>query len=1150
MKRGSPWRSERREQRRIVQLDERTTQGISTRPVTEQDALHEARTGPRPPFSAGGFQPATLVELLSWRASHQPDRVAYTFLGAEETEEDSVTYGELDRRARSVASRLQSMGLSGGERVLLPYPVGLGYVAAFLGCLYAGVVAVPAYPPRPNRPASRLRAIVADSQATTVLTTSHVLSDQKRRLAHAPEMGTLRWLTTDDGKDQARGWDRPEAGGETLAYLQYTSGSTATPKGVMVTHANLLHNLAMIYTGVGYTPDSQIVSWLPPYHDMGMIGVVLQALYGGFPAALMTPVSFAQRPLGWLRAISRLGADSGGAPNFAYDLLARRVTPRERTTLDLSGWKVAFNGAEPIQQQTLERFAAAFAPCGFRREAFYAMYGLAEATALVSGGSKTAPPLVLPFKGSELERDRVVEAVAGHEDARTLVGCGRVLSDQKAAVVDPQTLTRCQPDRVGEVWISGPSVAQGYWGRPEETKHDFRARLADTGEGPFLRTGDLGFLRHGELFVTGRLKDLIIVRGRNHYPQDIEQTAEQSHAALRPGGCAAFSVQADEGEQLVVVQELERGYVRGVDLDDVAAAVRHAVAEHHETEVHVVALVRTGSIPKTSSGKIRRRATRAAYLENNLPVVRTDLLPNVVDGQDAVSAAADPEESAASSYKADRVLSVVSDFVLRRGHPEPALLSDSLQGDLGLDSLAVAELLTEVETAFDVRLGDSGVADLRTVEDVRGVVHIARQSGAQSSPESAGLAGLQDRIFRQVPQLGAVVSEQDGRNVKIGGRWYSDFASANYLGLDLHPEVLASIPDAIRRWGAHPSWSRAVASPQIYADLEQAIARFVGVPDVLVFPTITLLHSGVLPVLAGADGVILLDRAAHTSMQEAAQLAKSRGTAVDWFDHNDPYDLERRLELHGERPRKIIAVDGVYSMSGAYPPLPEFARLSRKHDARMYVDDAHGLGVIGENPTPENPYGNRGNGIVRHLGLRYGEEIVYVGGMSKAFSSMAAFVSCANGAERQQLAMASTAVFSGPCPTASLASALTGLRISQGDEGSDIRRRLLSLTRGLVTGARALGFAVDNNESFPLVSVKIGYVPEVVKACKILWGHGILITPALFPAVPLDRGALRFTVTAANTEEQVRLAIEALRMVRDELFPREQAPPRAVPPAR
>src|SRR5215208_3190976 len=1113
--------------------------------VPRKSGPADARNDLRAPSSETGSEFATLVDLLRWRASHQSRRRAYTFLGDGGAEESSVTYGELDRRARAVAAQLQTLKVASGESALLFYPPGPEYVAAFLGCLYAGVVAVPAYPPRLNRAISRLRAIVVDSKATVALTTTRILSNLERRFAYTPEMKSLRWLATDDGKDPAGEWCYPEIGGNTLAFLQYTSGSTAAPKGVMVTHGNLLHNLAMIYNGLGHTPDSQMVIWLPPYHDMGLIGGVLQPLYGGFPAALMSPVSFLQRPLGWLQAISRLGADSGGGPNFAYDLCSRKITPEERATLDLSSWEVAFCGAEPIRRETLEQFTATFAPCGFRREAFYPGYGLAESTLFVSGGSKTSSPVVLSVEGAELERDRVVTASAGDEGSRTLVGCGRALADQKVVVVEPKSLTQCSPGRVGEIWVSGPSVTQGYWGRLEETKHAFRAYRADTGEGPFLRTGDLGFLHQGELFVTGRLKDLIIIRGRNHYPQDIEQTAEQSHVALRPGGCAAFSVEADEGNRLVIVQELERPYMRSADADEVIAAVRRAVAEHHELEIHAVALVRTGSIPKTSSGKIQRRATRTAYVEGTLPVVASDVLPNGIDGQEARVATVDLNAPTASLDEADRVLSVVGRFIRRRGRSQPARLFDSLQEDLGLDSLAIAELLIEVETAFEIQLGDSIIAELRMVQDICAVVRNARQTIVRESSEPdgliaskpVGLVGLQDQIFRQIPQLGVVVSEQDGRNVKIGGRWYSDFASANYLGLDLNPEVLASIIDAIGRWGAHPSWTRAVASPQIYEDLEQEIAGFIRAPQVLLFPTVTLLHSGVLPALAGGDSVILLDRAAHNSMQEAAQLAKARGAAVDWFDHNDPKDLERRLELHRERPRKITAVDGVYSMSGDYPPLPEFARLARKHGARVYVDDAHGFGVIGESPTPDNPYGNRGNGIVRHFGLRYGEEIVYVGGMSKAFSSMAAFVSCANEAEKRQLAMASTAVFSGPSPTASLASALAGLRISQGDEGSDIRRRLLSLTRELVAGARALGFAVDNNEMFPLVSVKIGYVPEVVKACKVLWGRGILITPALFPAVPIDRGALRFTVTAANTEEQVWSAIEALRKVYARLWP-------------
>ena len=370
-----------------------------------------------------------------------------------------MNYEELDRQSRTIAARLQTLGVAGGERALLFYPPGLEYVAAFLGCLYAGVVAVPAYPPRLNRPISRLRAIAADSKATVALTTTPILSNLERRLAHAPEMRSLRWLATDDGKDLAEEWRCPEIGDNTLAFLQYTSGSTAAPKGVMVTHGNLLHNLATIYHGL-LTPDSHMVSWLPPYHDMGLIGGVLQPLYGGFPATLMSPVSFLQRPLRWLRAISRLGADTGGGPDFAYDLCSRKITPEELATLDLSSWTVAFDGAEPIRQETLERFAATFEPCGFRWEAFYPTYGLAEATLIVSGGSQIIPPVVLPVEGAELERDRVVAASAGDEGTRTLVGCGRALADQKVIVVDPEFLTRCSPDRVGEIWVSSPQRCQ------------------------------------------------------------------------------------------------------------------------------------------------------------------------------------------------------------------------------------------------------------------------------------------------------------------------------------------------------------------------------------------------------------------------------------------------------------------------------------------------------------------------------------------------------------------------------------------------------------------------------------------------------------------------------------------------------------------
>jgi acyl-CoA synthetase (AMP-forming)/AMP-acid ligase II len=426
---------------------------------------------------------------------------------------------------------------------MLLYPPGLDFIATFFGCQYAAVVAVPAYPPRMNRAPTGIQAIAADAGATVALTSDAVLERIGPLIDRTADLNALRWLST-DGPERGyeREWRRPEITGDTLAFLQYTSGSTGTPKGVMLSHSNLLHNSALIAYAFEHTRSSSGVFWLPSYHDMGLIGGILQPLYVGRPNVLMPPMAFIQKPFRWLQAISRYRGTTSGGPDFAFDLCVRKITPSERATLDLSSWTVAFSGAEPVRAETLDRFAGTFAPCGFRPEAFYPCYGLAEATLLVSGGYKTAPPIVCWFDGKSLEADRVVPIAAGADGARALVGCGQSMPDQQTVIADPNRLTRMPAGRVGEVWVSGPSVAQGYWQRSDETEQTFRAYLQDTGEGPFLRTGDLGFTHDGELFVTGRLKDLVIVRGRNHYPQDIEATVARSYAGLRAGWAAAFTV--------------------------------------------------------------------------------------------------------------------------------------------------------------------------------------------------------------------------------------------------------------------------------------------------------------------------------------------------------------------------------------------------------------------------------------------------------------------------------------------------------------------------------------------------------------------------------------------------------------------------------
>ncbi|MEM1252988.1 MAG: SDR family NAD(P)-dependent oxidoreductase [Cyanobacteria bacterium P01_H01_bin.21] len=564
----------------------------------------------------------TLLDLLSWRSASQPDQLTYTVLEADEVANVSFSNRELLRRAQGIGAQLLALN-STGERILLLLSPGLNYISAFFGCLYAGAIAVPVYPPRANRRLSRLEAIISDAQPSIVLTTSDLSAKLKAQGCSLLEVDNLTWIAVDEiSSDLANQWQQPSIEKDSLAFLQYTSGSTAAPKGVMVSHRNLLHNLELINQHFGASAQSRGVIWLPPYHDMGLIGGILQPLYAGSKVFLMRPVDFLQRPIRWLQAISQYQANISGGPNFAYELCLNRITPEARAGLDLSTWNLAFSGAEPVRTETLDRFAETFEPCGFRREAFYPCYGMAEATLFISGGQKSALPVCQAVEAASLQRQKVVYVAENDKGSSSLVGCGKASPPQSIVIVNPDSCRGCDDNQVGEIWVSNSeSIAQGYWHQPEKTQAVFQAYLSDTGAGPFLRTGDLGFLRDGELFVTGRLKDLIIIRGRNYYPQDIEVTVEQAHPALRPGCGAAFSVDVDAQEQLVVVQEVHRSGLRNLNVSEITQAVRQAISEHHDLRVYAILLLKTGSIPKTSSGKIQRHACKGGFQANTLNVV-------------------------------------------------------------------------------------------------------------------------------------------------------------------------------------------------------------------------------------------------------------------------------------------------------------------------------------------------------------------------------------------------------------------------------------------------------------------------------------------------------------------------------------------------
>ena len=576
---------------------------------------------------------ATLVDILQDRASLQPHQTIYNFLVDGETEEISLNYRQLEQKAKAIAAYLQSF-CSPQDRILLLFPAGLDYITAFFGCLYAGVIAIPAYPPRPNRSLDRIYNILQNAQTDIALTNSETMQGLERQLEGATELQSLRWVVTDTIDDRATSsWHQPNVSEDDLAFLQYTSGSTAKPKGVRIAYKNLLHNLEAIHRCFRHSPQSKGVIWLPPYHDMGLIGGVLQPLYGDFPVTLMSPLMFLQNPLRWLKAISRYRATTSGGPNFAYDLCVRKFKPEQLRGLDLSSWEVAFNGAEPINHETLNSFAETFAPYGFNYSAFYPCYGMAEATLIISGGSNNAAVVTKTVQGKALEQNKIAIAKIGEPHPHTLVSCGRGLTDQKLAIANPETLASCQPGEVGEIWVSGSSIARGYWRQPEITEATFNAYLQDTQEGPFLRTGDLGFINRGELFFTGRLKDMIVIKGRNHYPQDLEKTVEAITSWIRPSCVASFSVEIKGEEKLIVLAEVERRYWSSnrlkakseatssqamVSVKDLTQLIRREIAKNHDLQVYTTLLLKPGSLPKTSSGKIQRHACRAEFLANTL----------------------------------------------------------------------------------------------------------------------------------------------------------------------------------------------------------------------------------------------------------------------------------------------------------------------------------------------------------------------------------------------------------------------------------------------------------------------------------------------------------------------------------------------------
>lgn len=705
--------------------------------------------------------PRTLHAVLAARSALIGDRRAYTFLG--NSGDVALSFRDLDERARAIAARLQET-VRPGDRVMLLFPAGLDFISSFFGCLYAGARAVPTMYPKPRRPMPRLTTIAGDCGAVAVLTDSATMATVDPA---SMKLENLRWISVDENPEaiheRAADFVPVQVTTDEIAFLQYTSGSTSEPKGVMVSHGNLLHNLEMIRQGFGLQPVSTDlpgqtgVFWLPAYHDMGLIGGILESLYVGGHSVLMSPAAFLQRPLGWLETLSEYRATISGAPNFAYELCATRFSEEQRSRLDLSHWKVAFCGAEPIRVETLERFAQTFASVGFRAESFYPCYGLAEGTLLAAGGLGPSRVKTFCVSRGALEKHAVVPTdMSDENDYQRLVACGGPLLGQEIVIANPHTRTRCGPNVVGEIWLHGKSVAQGYWNRSEESQNTFGATLADSSEGPYLRTGDLGFLSDNQLYVTGRLKEVMIIRGRNHYPQDVEKTVCESHEALRQDSGAVFTIHREGHEQLVVVHEVDRQYRKG-DFEEIMRAIRRAVGDAHELEVCAIALIRHASLPRTTSGKAQRHLCRSQFLNDELKVLATWIrepskgvqpppaVPTSHHRSDANYVAeatrlirsSQPMTRDELQRLGDRVESWLLDWLINRAAiPQTEVHRDKPFAEYGLDSLTAVEMSQELEDWLGVEVSPTVAWNYPTPATLS--VYLANQvNGGETEEESA-----------------------------------------------------------------------------------------------------------------------------------------------------------------------------------------------------------------------------------------------------------------------------------------------------------------------------------------------------------------------------------------------------------------------------